>query len=202
MGSSIIRFDHISKVMPRKGLKVAGNYKFCELGIKNTAGRYLFMDEAFSDIDMYFYDGMFPVEAVLYDYVIKESDVKLADNVIICRGDAEYINSIEKVFCIIGFKQRDKFLWNISGGLDKQDIYIKILIDCNVQIMPINWGGWNCPCFMVKSVDKLFKQVDYLNEVTISDINQLVVNGRYLDVGFLAVKGFELVFEFISLNRK
>lgn len=80
-------------------------------------------------------------------------------------------------------------------------IYLKLELAEGIKIMPINWGGWNCPCFLVKSVLNLFKNLRNEYSIVVSEVNQLNVNGKLLDIGFLKIKGLEKVFEFISLHR-
>lgn len=89
----------------------------------------------------------------------------------------------------------------ISGTLDKSRTYLEIKERDGISTLPINWGGYNCPCFLVKDVGSLFKKVEGNGSIKVSSIAPLFVNERSLDVGFMSVFGFELAFEFISLRK-
>lgn len=205
MPSGIVRFDHISKVVSRN-IEVDDSYKFKELRIKNTAGRFGFMDVPFTDIDMYFYDRKLPVEVVAYDAVKKFSDVAIEGDRIHCRVDRRSLSDVFDVFTEIGFKNRtthnlEHYLWDISGTLDKSRTYFELEAVENINTLPINWGGYNCPCFLVKDVRSIFEKQKDKRNVKVSSIDFLSVNNRTLDVGFMSVGGFELAFEFISIRR-
>ena len=47
----ILRFDHISSVVKKNDFVPSG-YKFREIGIKNTRGRFMFMSYGFYDISL------------------------------------------------------------------------------------------------------------------------------------------------------
>lgn len=207
MLSTIIRFDHISKVISRD-LEVDDSYKFKELKIKNTAGRFDFMDVPFRDIDMYYYDRKLPVEVVAYDTVEKFTGVTIDGNSIHCRVYQSSLSDVFEVFREIGFKEQNRteqslnnHLWDISGTLDKSKVYFEVEAAENISTLPINWGGYNCPCFLVKDVYSTFERLKDKRNVKVSSIDSLLVNNRALDVGFMGILGFELAFEFISIRR-
>lgn len=159
------------------------------------------MDGNYNDIDMYYYDQDFPVEVVLYDIVENRSDVWLEDNVICCKGQISMIDEIEDAFSRIGFHKEDNLIWNIKGTLDRRNVFIRIIPQKEVITIPINWGGYNCPCFMMKSVKALFEKLSDVGYVQVSEIDELLVNNKAIDVGFLGIRGFQLAFEFISPHR-
>lgn len=200
----ILRFDHISRVLEKGTGIIEKGYKFYEKSLKNTNGRFLFMDKPFQNIDIYFFDRDFPIEIVLYDDIKNFSNIQIKGNHIICAAEKSELNNISKIFQRIGFVQcEDEKQWNITGPLNKnRDICLTLKTDDKVDIMPINWGGYNCPCFIVKSVDKFFRELRVYEGVILSEVNNLTVNKQNLRVGFLGLRGFQVVFEFISPIKK
>lgn len=200
----ILRFDHITKVVGKGTDIVEKGYKFYEKNLKNTNGRFLFMDEPFQNIDACFFDSDLPIEIVLYDYIKNISNIKMEGHNIICGVEKSELQNVSNLFYDIGFVQFEGAQkWNITGPLNKnRDIYLSLKIDDKVDIMPINWGGYNCPCFIVKSVDRFFWEMGGHDGVILSEVNDLTINKQNLRVGFLGMKGFQLVFEFISPIRK
>lgn len=146
MSSNIIRFDHISRVVSRD-VNVDSSYKFREMQIKNTQGRFGFMDTPFQDIDMYFYDRTFPVEVVAYDRVEKFTDIRVKDDRICCKVGKDVCADVSEAFKIIGFKEQTPLLWNISGTLDRSKVYLELETVENTDTLPINWGGGKLPLF-------------------------------------------------------
>ena len=201
--NTILRFDHISKVCSRSDYIDDGAYKFSEIGIENTIGRFAFMDFKEKNIDMYFYENDFPVEIVLYDQITGYSQIRVEENMVVCKADIIKINLIKNVFYLLGFEPsiEDELKWKISGMFNSKVIYLRLELVENIETIPINWGGWNCPCFLVKSVSSLFEKLRNEYGIVLSEVNQLSVNGKCLDIGFLKIKGLEMSFEFISLHK-
>lgn len=54
---------------------------------------------------------------------------------------------------------------------------------------------------MMKSVKALFEKLSNVGYVQVSEIDELLVNNKAIDVGFLGIRGFQLAFEFISPHR-
>lgn len=200
MKAQLIRFDHISYVDSRSAYKPEEGYKFSEIGSVNTQGRFPYMDIDEATIDMYFYDKDVPVEVVLYDEMTGQSDIELKDNVILCHGDIKSKEEICEVMTLIGAREKEG-CFDISGLTNRNKIYMDISWKDNVSVLPINWKGWNCPCFLVVSVAKLWESLREKNNVSLSEINQLPVNGKLLDVGFMSVAGLNMAMEFISPHK-
>ena len=202
---SILRFDHISKVVKKNGF-VPDGYKFMEKNIKNTNGRFMFMSHDFYDINMYYYpmgdeNTTIPVEIVAYDNLKSKSNVEVFESGFTCKVDRHKVDKVINAFSMIGLKSKDDWNWELSGSLDKNRAIMKLIPIEEIHSIPIDSEGYNCPCFLVKNTSELFENMEDISSVNVSSVDMLKVNGRDLDVGFMAIDGFELVFEFISLHR-
>lgn len=201
----IIKFDHITYSASRSQFDIklfaSKQIKFQEWNLRNPEGKKDFMYNQWSDADLFYMEGQIPVEVVLYEGVVEKTDVDVDDTTIKCFCKKNSLENLDSLLCTIGFKvctkRKGENIYKISGVFDKQEVYL--VVKEKVDLLPIllDSGGWNCPCFLVDSVTKLFERLS-AEECICSSVDKLMVNHRELEIGFLKNENLSIILEFIA----
>lgn len=201
----IVKLDHITYVASRKQIdenKI--NYKsikFQEKHLRNPKGKQVLMYNKCIDSDLIYIEDSMPVEMVLYDEVIEKTDIHVRDNTIYCYCRVGSFDEIDSLFQAIGFRffeQKNKeSIYKINGVFDKRELFLNIREKYDIKQPFLDREGWDCPCFLVDSVEKLFKKISG-EKCICTLIDKLVINNRELEIGFLKNDNMSLILEFIA----
>lgn len=202
----ILKFDHISysctKECANNVLFETYNEVFCEeelinLQIKKELLKY---ESKYHAIKMLNSNGNYPIEITSYPNCNQNGrkyEVVGGEIVVYTPAPEKTIHYMKA----IGFKQVEDDLLQLKPMLDAGPVILRIVYD---KIVPLKWyldyEGFGSLAFVVDNAVKHKKKLEE-NGIYVTDIQQLCVNGKNLNIFFSNSESGEII-EFISVEKK
>lgn len=90
---------------------------------------------------------------------------------------------------------------SVTGIFDKRAFSLRLNKSKEILSPHLDDRGWNCPCFLVDSVKKSFDEMRKNDDVFCSIVDDVVINNRKLEVGFIKSNAINIIFELISPGK-
>lgn len=206
----IIKIDHITQVVNRdnveevmQSLEEQAGYiaKFKEYELKNIEVKKNIMRNSTDLHDMFFMEkpNTIPIEVITYfqteqgyPYVIKGNEIDIR---------VKNVAEAGMLLKIMGAKEIESDTrYNVRGIFDKSDIYVNIIRSEQLCKRYLDDEGIGCLTVLVDSVDKLKNQFTESN-IVCTEIGQIEVAGKLLNIMFASTSHNEFIVEFISNRR-
>lgn len=200
----IYKLDHIARVLKKDSQDVPfDKVEFCEKSLENTRGKYRFLNnKELTDADVYYTKGTPDIEYIAYDNLLNSSPLLYADGTFYGKySDEKAYEELSELGFKVEKKEEDILVATFKSFLDKTQFKMELGFEKDAVVVSLDSAGWNCPCFLVDSVNRMSEKLD-LNNYETDGPDQLMVNGKLLDMIFIRPKHVNVVMEFISVSAK
>lgn len=175
--------------------------KFNELNLPNIKNKKKFLAFEQDCHNMYFMEkaNEIPIEIIAYDKTNKCSLMEMEGNnvKIYIKNSAEISGVLKK----LGAKEIvNEKKYSIKGIFDKGDLIINLVVEKSVEMSYLDDHGLGCITLLVDSTEKVREQLIALG-TECSEIEEILVAGRILNVMFVSSKEREFIVEIISKKR-
>ncbi len=201
----IVKLDHISYSCAfgeEESIKASfEGYQeiFCEENIENLSIKSEFMREKVKEHSLYMLvkEGDYPIEITSYPNSHSGSKrLSLEEGKI--RVRTSNVKTTERFYEKLGFR-KDADRMSLKPLLDKTETCIWVEQDHKTEnTFYLDQKGWGILAFVVDNAKKQKKQMESAG-ITVTDIQELVVNGRNLKIFFAKSDAGDLV-EFIGIR--
>ncbi|MBQ3035476.1 MAG: hypothetical protein IJD31_00970 [Lachnospiraceae bacterium] len=205
----IVKFDHISfscTLEEEKEVRdLFKNYEivFHEEKLRNSVIKkdYMRAEQELHNIMLLNSQDEYPIEITAYPKCIS-SDLnecvkyELVDDYIVIYSVAP--TETERFLKLLGMKQSENSLWEIKPFLDKRKLKIKVCKTEEKRKVYLDNRGYGSLAFLVDNICKQKKLLEN-SDISCSDIDELMVNGKMLKIFFASSITGEII-EFIGLR--
>lgn len=210
----IVKFDHITYIAAQKEKKLVlnkfrnGKQLFQEIGKENPKEKFRLMRKQQSFFDMYFFhEEALPVEVLFYDQVFFNNDLFVKFQRSTIYAQSSDLLACRKIFNLIGFKDldinREYLKCNIKGIFDKRDFWLVVEKTENIELPYLDDHGYGCIAFLVNDLEKIIQAANIMEETEIfTEPEDMLVNGRNLQISFCRWKILNIIIEFIQPVRR